>query len=237
MINTWKHEVLYMKYSKKYRSILLLVVGLTLFFTIYLGLSQNNLDNQVMKNIFEQFRPIYWIICMYMMTDLLSTDYHSKTLKNNIWKTTRGVYLLSKVSLASLACLFLLLVHFVTSWAFLNVAGSGVSFTMYQPFWLLVGANLSLLFFATILAFIMTLFENESVVIGVAIGMTLVVFIIESLDGRLAMYLPTMLLITLENMRKTELVTTSFVLVSYFSLAFLLFLGTIKLIDRKDIYI
>ncbi|ELP1222602.1 hypothetical protein R1S95_001415 [Listeria monocytogenes] len=238
MFKQEKHNFQYIVYSKKYWALTLLTVILSIFLTITNSTNGRGLTLNAYKQIFDSFRQLFWVISVFVITDLVSTDYHSKTLKNVVSKSnSRASYILSKIGISTLFSLFLLLVHFLTMFLLINLASSGIPFNFYKIPWFILGIFLSLLFFASFLSFTMVISENEVITMGVAIGLVLLSMLAEAPSISFSQYLPTMLVVTLEEIAHSNFLLSISVLAGYLVLAFLSIFATIKMFNKKDIFI
>lgn len=96
-----KHDVFYIIYNRKYRLLILLTILLTAGLTIYTAVNVK-IEEDILIHSFENFRQFFWLLCAYLIADLLSTDYHSQTFKNIIPKSSnRSDYYLSKIMTAT----------------------------------------------------------------------------------------------------------------------------------------
>ncbi|MEI3614554.1 hypothetical protein [Pseudogracilibacillus sp. SO30301A] len=236
MIQQLKHDFFYVIYNRKYRLVLLFTILFTVALTIYTAMN-STVGEDILIQVFGNFRQLYWILCAYLIADMLSTDYHSQTLKNIIPRSSkRNYYFLSKMTIATLLGVFILFVNLGTSWLVISSVVSGIEFTFFNFFYFFFGAVLSLFLFSSLLSFVMTLSGRETVTIGVALGLVLLQMLIEGLDPTVSFHFPTMYVITLQNLILSNLLTGIISIGSYLIFAFLLFVGTIKVFNKQDLF-
>ncbi|EMS74324.1 hypothetical protein H318_14698 [Enterococcus durans IPLA 655] len=237
MFNQWKHDSQYIFYSKKHRGIVGLTIILSIFLVINSSTSGSGLSLDAYREIFSSFRQLFWIISVFVITDLVSTDYHSKTLKNVLHRSNSRIqYIMSKIGVATLFSLLLLMIHFSTIFGVLQLASSNAQFIFFEVPWLILGALSGLIFFASILTLVLILFENEAVTMGFAVGTTLLLMLAEAPSFSFYRYLPTMLVNNLESTIHSNSLVSFSVLIGYFVLAFLTILVTMKIFNKKDIF-
>lgn len=236
MIHQLKHDISYVFYNRKYRLLILLTILLTAGLTIYTAVN-TSIGEDILIQVFGSFRQMYWILCAYLIADLLSTDYHSKTFKNIIPKLpSRNHYYLSKIIVATLAGIFFLLIHVVVSWLTIGSIAAGIELNYFNISYFLFGAVLSLLFYSSMLAFIIAVSGKETVTIGVALGLILLQALMEGLDPVISAHFPTMYVSTLHDLVSSNLLTGIISISCYLIFTFLLFIGTIKIFSKQDLF-
>lgn len=236
MIRQLKHDVFYVFYNGKYRLLVLLSILLTAAITIYTAINAI-VGEDILIQAFGIFRQIYWILCAYLIADLLSTDYQSQTFKNIIPKSSnRNYYYLSKMMVATVFSLFILLVHVVTSWIVMGSVAAGIDLNYFNLPYFFLGAVLSLFLFSALLSFVITLSGKETVTIGVALGLVLLQILMEGLDPTISAHFPTMYAVTLHDFVPSNLLTGIISIGSYVIFTFLLFVGTIKIFNKQDLF-
>ncbi|MBO0994398.1 hypothetical protein [Bacillus sp. SD088] len=237
MIQQVKHDIFYVFYNPKYRLLLLLTILLTAGLTIYTAVNAN-VGEDILIQVFGSFRQMYWILCAYLIADLLSTDYHSQTFKNIIPKSSnRNYYYLSKIIVATLVGIFILLIHVVTSWLTIGSLVAGIELNYFNISYFLFGAILSLLFYSSMLAFVIAISEKETVTIGVALGLILLQALMEGLDPVISAHFPSMYVVSLYDLVSSNLLTGIISIGSYLIFTFILFVGTIKIFNKQDLFI
>lgn len=238
MFNQWKYDFNYIFYSKKHRVLILLTILFSGFLVINTSSNDSGLTVDAYKQIFINFRQLFWIISVFVMTDLVSSDYHSKTLKNILYHSnSRMQYVISKIGIAVIFSIFLLLIHFLTVFTVLNLSASDKDLTFFEIHFFLLGAISGLILFASLLSLVMVVSENETITMGIAVGMTLLLLLVESTNLGYYHYLPTMQVTSLELTSKAHPFLSFSILIGYFAFAFLTILATIKIFNKKDIFI
>ncbi len=225
-------------YQKKY---LMILTGILLFSTIYAAfLSHRELPViEVVNNGLSQFRPFYWLICCYMICDVISSDYHYKTLTVTIpYSKSRTSYIASKSAVAACICFLALLVHLLgvvtTSYIFAPNSewiGWGESFVVAS-----IGAISAIISLVSIFVLCMIATENEAATIGFAMGTVIIMLILESIK-QISKYIPTMQVITLQEIVKANLSAGILIVgtLAFSAIAFSLF--TINIFRRKDLFV
>lgn len=235
MIQQLKHDVFYIIYNRKYRLLILLTILLTAGLTIYTAINVT-VKGDILIQVFENFRQFFWMICAYLIADLLSTDYHSQTFKNIIPKSSnRYYYYLSKIMVATGLGVFILLIHAVTSWLVISSIAAGIELNYFNIFYFFLGAVLSLFLFSSLLAFIITLSGKETVTIGMALGLVILQILIEGFDPVISAHFPTKYVVSLNDLVTSNLLTGIISIGSYILFTFLLFIGTIKIFHKQDL--
>ena len=236
MIQQLKHDFFYVIYNGKYRLLLLFTILFTAALTIYIAMNAT-VGVDILIQVFGNFRPLYWILSAYLIVDMLSTDYHSQTLKNVIPKSSkRKPYFLSKMIVTTLFCIFILLAHVGTSWLVISSVADGIEFTFFNMPYFLLGAVLSLFLFSALLSFVMTLSGRETITIGVGLGLVLLQLLEEGLNPVISAHFPTMYVVTLQDLVLSGELTGIISIGSYLILAFLLFVGTMKVFNKQDLF-
>lgn len=236
MIQQLKHDIFYLFYNRKYRLLILLTILLTAGLSLYTAVNANA-GEDILIQVFGSFRKMYWIICAYLIADLLSTDYHSQTIKNIIPKlSNRNHYYLSKIIVATLLGIVILLIHVVTSWLTIGSLAAGIELNYFNISYFLCGAILSLLFYSSMLAFVIAISRKETVTIGVALGLILLQALMEGLDPVVSAHFPTMYVSTLHDLVSANLLTGIISISCYLIFTFLLFIGTIKIFSKQDLF-
>ncbi|ASA20032.1 hypothetical protein [Paenibacillus donghaensis] len=225
-------------YQKRY---LMILTGILLFSIIYaVYLSHGGLPMfEVVDSGLSQFRPVYWLICCYMVCDVISSDYHSKTLKTTIpYAKSRTSYIASKSILSAGICFFALLVHLLSSFTAACIfspnsewMGWGQSFVLAS-----IGAISTILFFVSIFIFCMIVTENEAVTIGFAMGTVIIMLILESIK-QISTYVPTMQVITLQATVNANFSTGILIVGALVFLAIAFSLFTTSIFRRKDLFV
>src|SRR5690625_5209154 len=216
-----KHDVFYVIYNRKYRLLLLLTILLTTALTIYTAVNIT-VEEDILIQAFGNFRQFYWILCAYLIADLLSTDYHSQTFKNIIPKSpNRNHYYLSKIIVATVLGVFILLTHIVTSWIVIGSVAAGIELHYFNIPFFVLGAVLSLFLFSSLLAFVITLFGKETVTIGMALGLVILQILIEGFDPVISAHFPTKYVVSLHDLVSSNVLTGIISIGTYFIFTFL----------------
>ncbi|GIN73389.1 hypothetical protein J14TS2_38640 [Bacillus sp. J14TS2] len=237
MIQQLKHDIFYVIYNRKYRLLVLLTILLTAGLIIYTAVNVT-VEEDTLIQAFGNFRQFFWILCAYLIADLLSTDYHSQTFKNVIPKSSnRNYYYLSKIMIATVVGVFILLVHIVTSWVVMGSVAAGIELNYFNIPYFFLGAVLSLLLFSSLLSIVITLSGKETVTIGAALGLVLLQILVEGLDPTISAHFPTLYVVSLQDLVLSNSLTGIISIGSYIIFTFLFFVGTIKLFNKQDLFI
>ncbi|WP_339238139.1 hypothetical protein [Oceanobacillus sp. FSL W7-1281] len=237
MMQQLKHDVFYIIYNRKYRLLILLTILLTAGLTIYTAVNVK-IEEDILIHSFGNFRQFFWLLCAYMIADLLSTDYHSQTFKNIIPKSSnRNDYYLSKIMTATILGVFILMTHVITSWVVIGSVAAGMELNYFNIPYLFLGAFLSLFLFSALLSFVITLSRKETVTIGTGLGLVLLQILVEGFDPSISVHFPTMYVVSLDDLISESLLTAFISIGSYVIFTLLLFIGTIKIFRKQDLFI
>ncbi|MFD1413579.1 hypothetical protein [Oceanobacillus jeddahense] len=237
MIQQLKHDVFYVIYNRKYRLLILLTILLTAGLTIYTAVNVT-VEEDILLHSFENFRQFFWLLCAYLIADLLSTDYHSQTFKNIIPKSfNRNNYYLSKIMVATILGVFILVTHVITSWIVIGSVAAGIELNYFNFPYFFLGAVLSLFLFSALLSFVITLFGKETVTISTALGLVILQILVEGFDPAISAHFPTMYVVSLDNLVSESMLTALISIGSYIICTLLLFIGTIKIFHKQDLFI
>lgn len=86
------------------------------------------------------------------------------------------------------------------------------------------------------LAFVIAISRKETVTIGVALGLILLQALMEGLDPVVSAHFPTMYVSTLHDLVSANLLTGIISISCYLIFTFLLFIGTIKIFSKQDLF-
>lgn len=232
------HDFQKLIYQKRY---LMILVGILLFSTIYtVYLAQKGLSSIEMLHIgLSQLRPIYWFICCYMICDVISSDYHHKTLKTTVpYSKSRTAYIASKCVLSATICFLALLVHMISSSITAYIFSPHMEWIVFGEFFALAsaGALSSIFFFVSLFIFCMIVTENEAATIGFSLGTVIIMLILESIE-QLSKYVPTMQMITLQTTIHANLTIGMIIIGTLVLLAIVFTLFTMSIFRRKDLFV
>lgn len=205
MIKQLKFELKKMCFQGKYQ---IIMFALVLFSTLYPVFMYNRglTEIEVLNGALATFRPIGWLICSYMICEIVANDYHYKFLKTILpYTKSRSIYIVSKLILTLSLCLALFLLTIV-------ITSMTVFLISADHIWVLeldlvipkvVAILAGVLFFVSMSMAFMIFTESEVVTIGLSMGIILIMFVFESVEQMLN-YLPTMWLIQLPVASHTE---------------------------------
>lgn len=223
-------------FQKKYWVMMIALIFASIVYS-YLGLQKELSVAEVTKKAILSFRPICWLLCCYVICDVISGDYHYKSLKTSLPSAqSRNCYIASKVSV-SLSIGFLIFMTLVLS---TNLAG--FVFSM-NHLWIIEGDSYIQLSFGvlaglfclvSIFFLCMIITENEAITIGFSMGTMMLMMILESFES-VTGYLPTMWLIILPQAlySNRELINIGILIL----LAFVFLYITMKQFNKKDLFI
>jgi len=237
MLKQLKYDFSKLVFQRKY---LFILIAVSLFGILYsVLLFQKGLaGTQIVSSGLATFRPIYWLLCCYVMCDVISSDYHYKTLKIVVpYAENRAGYIVSKGISSAGISLMILLVYLLTSNMTVLILDSGHTWGLsgYSFGLLCVGAIVGIFFLESMISFCIVVTESEAATIGFSMGIVIIMFIFESV-GQIAKYLPTMWLATLPSIVKTEAGIGLIVIAVFFVLSLLLCAGTIGIFRKKDLF-
>jgi len=187
----------------------------------------------------SQLRPIYWLICCYMICDVISSDYHNQTLKATIpYSKSRTAYIVSKSILAAGICYVALLVHLISSAITTRMFSPHMAWIGLGEFFALAsaGALSTIFFFVGLFILCMIVTENEAVTIGFSMGTVMIMLILESIE-QLSKYVPTMQMITLKATIHESLGTGMIIIGTPVVLAIVFTCWTASMFRRKDLFV
>lgn len=237
MLKQLKYDFSKLVFQRKY---LFILIAVSLFGIIYsVLLFQKGLAGApIINSGLATFRPIYWLLCCYVMCDVISSDYHYKTLKIVVpYTENRTSYIVSKGISSTSISLLILLVYLLISNMTVLILDPGHTWGLggYSFGLLCIGAIVGILFLESMNSFCMVVTENEAATTGLSMGIVIIIFIFESIE-QIAKYLPTMWLVTLPSIVKTEAGIGLIVIAVFFVLSLLLYAGTIGLFRKKDLF-
>lgn len=238
MLKQLKFDFERMRYQKKYTIILIIILLLSIFFAaflIYKG--QSNLE--VVKSSLKQFRPFYWLICCYLICDLITVDYHNGTMKEVIpYSSSRKIYLISKTIIAVGTCYLILFIYLCSTIIITAVSTTQLDYLQVVNFFFLasLGAFETILLFIGFFLLSMIITESEAVTIGFALGTVFIMLLLESIQQAIK-YVPTMQMIQLPLSRGTDLNLGIQVVMVLVSLGVISLVTTIQVFKRKDLFL
>lgn len=227
-----------MTYQKKYMLILTIISLLSIAFSafvVYRG--QSNIA--VVKASLAQFRPFYWLICCYLICDLIMIDYHNGTIKGIIpYSSSRRIYLLSKVITSITTCYLILLTHLCSTIFTTIVLSSQLDYLELGSFFFLssVGATETILLFTGLLLLSMIITESEPVTIGFGLGMVFIMLILESIQ-QIADYVPTMQMIQLPLASGSEFKLGIWIAMVIVLFGIMSWIAAMQVFKRKDLFL
>ena len=127
--------------------------------------------------------------------------------------------------------------HVITSWIVIGSAAAGMELNYFNIFYLFLGAFLSLFLFSALLSFVITLSGKETVTIGTGLGLVLLQILVEGFDPAISAHFPTMYVVSLDDLISESLLTAFISIGSYVIFTLLLFIGTIKIFRKQDLFI
>lgn len=224
--------------QKRYWMILGGVLLFSLGYALYLV--QKGLPGMVVMELgLSQLRPLYWLLCCYMIGDVISSDYHHKTMKTTIpSSSTRTAYLISKSVTSVVICLLLLFAHMTSSFIVVYMSSPQIEWVILGKWLALaaIGAFITVIFLVGLITLCMILTENEAATIGFSMGTIFIMLVLESLE-QLAIYIPTMQMITLSSTLHSNL-TTGMTIICTLLLSGILFISSsIGIFRSKDLFI
>jgi|GEM_PF-3547393 len=237
MLKQLKYDFSKLVLQKKYQFIIVVVIMSAVFYSALL--SKKGLNNiEIVNNGLLTFRPIYWLLCCYMICDVISCDYHYQTLKIIIpCSKSRSSYIVSKVissaSISLLTLLAYLLSTNITSFFLTSDYSCSIQSSSFAL--LCIGAIVGIFFFESMIALCMIVTESEAATIGMSLGTVIIMLILESIE-QISRYLPTMWLSTLPSIAKSKSGPELSVMATFIILSLLLFANTIRVFVKKDLF-
>ncbi|WP_059051954.1 ABC transporter permease [Paenibacillus senegalimassiliensis] len=224
--------------QKRYWMILGGVLLFSLGYAVYLV--QKGLPGMVVMELgLSQLRPLYWLLCCFMIGDVISSDYHYKTMKTTIpSSSTRTAYLISKSVTSVVICLLLLFAHMTSSFIVVYMFSPQIEWGLLGELFAsaAIGAFITVIFLVGLITLCMILTENEAATIGFSMGTIFIMLVLESLK-QLAIYIPTMQMITLSSTLHSSL-TTGMTIIGALLLSGILFIwSSISIFRSKDLFI
>lgn len=209
-----------------------LVSGLYAMLLAQKGLSGTEI---ILKSL-TLFRPLGWLLCCYVICDILGSDYHYKTLKNILPYMHRSSYLMVKIFVSGGVGIGIFAIHLLTTTAVSILSGDRELqwSTLLFPIFLGVVTGVSCLVGVFLLS--MTLFENEDVAVGFSVGIVILLFILESIEP-LTDYLPTLWLLYFPDLFRLDLEKLLLIILIALISSSLIFFFTIWRFKRKDIFL
>lgn len=238
MLKQLRHDVQKLIFQKRY---LMILLGILLFSAMYaIYLAQKGLSStEMVYSGLSQLRPIYWLICCYMICDVISSDYHNKTLKTTIlYSKSRTAYIASKSILSASICFLALLVHMISSLIATVLFSPHMEWVVIAEFFALAstGALSTIFLFVGLFILCMIVSENEAVTIGFSMGTVIIMLIMESIE-QLSKYVPTIQMITLKATIHENLSIGMIIISTLVLLAILFTLLTTSIFRRKDLFV
>lgn len=223
-------------YQKKYLFFIFSLVFLSFIYTS-IGIKQNLLNFELNFKLLLFFRPIYWLLCCYIISDIITSDYHFQTLKTILPHTySRTNYLSSKFFVTLTFCYSpFLALFFGSDCAKLVFSIEYRPFLVEKNFLVISGSILVSLFCLACLFFLsMILTGNEVLTISLAFGVILLCFILESFEP-FTVYLPTMWMLFIS--QKSHFTKVLWVLLIWFLGAIGIAVVTFIRFCKKDLFI
>ncbi|MBP1907300.1 hypothetical protein J2Z32_003975 [Paenibacillus turicensis] len=238
MIKQLKFELKKMFFQGKYHIIMITLVLFSILYTVFMynrGLS----EIEVLNGVLATFRPIGWLICSYMICEIVANDYHYKFLKTVLpYAKSRSIYMISKLILTLSLCLALFLLTIV-------ITGTTLMFVSHDHLWVvdldlvipkIVAILAGVLFFASMSMAFMIFTESEVVTIGLSMGMVLIMFVLESVE-QILNYLPTMWLIQLPVATHTQSSIILMTMAIFVLISVSLVCITVQRFKTKDLFV
>lgn len=238
MIRQLKFDLKKMFFQGKYQIIMIALVLFSTLYTVFIynrGLS----EIEVLNGVLVTFRPIGWLICSYMICEIVANDYHYKFLKTILpYAKSRSIYIISKLILALSLCLALFLLTIV-------ISSMTLMFISNDHLWVLeldlvipkaVAILAGVLFFASMSMAFMIFTESEVVTIGLSMGIVLIMFVFESVE-QILNYLPTMWLIQLPVASQAESSIILMTMAIFVLISVSLVCITVQRFKTKDLFV
>lgn len=209
-----------------------------IIYTVYLASKELSSLEMIQRGL-SQLRPVYFLICCYLICDILSSDYHYKTMKTALpCSASRTAYLAAKSIVSAGLCFAVLLVQMISSAVTAYLISPEMDWSVLGEFLGLasLGAFSTLLLFVSLFTFCMILTESEAATIGLAMGTVIMMLIMESLEP-LARYVPTLLMVTLQTTLHADLTLGVMIVGALVAGAAGLAMLTAGIFSRKDLYI
>jgi ABC-type transport system involved in multi-copper enzyme maturation permease subunit len=238
MIQQLKYDLIKLNYQRRYVvifwSIIVCCIGYAVHFT-YKDLTPIEILDESMYS----FRPIYWLICAYMIWNIFSSDYHYGTLKTVIpYAKSRRSYLISKMITSVIMC-YLTFICYIPIMYFSAVAAAslhGSHISVSLPFFIMsIGDIAGILFLTGITAFCTIISENEATMIGSSMGSVIIMLILETVET-ISRFLPTTWFVVFPGLVNQHKVIDWSVIVAVIAVALTLSLIAIQIFRRKDLF-
>lgn len=225
--------------QKRVPGIMAAILIFGIIYTVYLA-SKGLSSLEMVQRGLSQLRPVYFLICCYLICDILSSDYHYKTMKTALpCSASRTVYLTANSIVSAGLCFAVLLVQMISSavTAYL-ISPEDVDWSVLGEFLGLasLGTFSTLLLFVSLFTFCMIITESEAATIGLSMGIVIIMLIMESLEP-LASYVPTLLMLTLQTTLHADIKLGMMIIGALVSGAAVLAMLTAGIFSRKDLFI
>lgn len=238
MIRQLKFELKKMFFQGKYQIIMIALVLFSVLYTVFMY-NKGLPEIEVLNGVLATFRPIGWLICSYMICEIVANDYHYKFLKTILpYAKSRSIYMISKLILALRLCLALFLLTIVITSTTLMVISNGHLWVLELDLVIpkVVAILAGVLFFASMSMAFMIFTESEVVTIGLSMGIVLIMFVFESVE-QILIYLPTMWLIQLPVATHTESSIILMTMAIFVLISLSLVCITVQRFKTKDLFV
>lgn len=209
-----------------------LVSGVYAVLLIQKGLASTEI---ILKSL-TLFRPLCWLLCCYVICDILGSDYHYKTLKNVLPSVHRSSFLATKILVSGGIGTGIFAIHILTTVVVSVLSGNReLSWsTLLLPIFL--GVVIGICCLVGVFLTSITLFENEAVAVGLSVGIVILLFILESLEP-LTDYLPTLWVLLFPSLFRIDLEKVLLIILITWISLFLIFSFAIHSFKKKDIFL
>lgn len=237
MLKQIKFDCKRMFYQKKYLAIVFLVLGISILYATFLVPPEQS-AGEAFDQILRQFRPIYWLVCCYVVCDLITVDYHNGVLKQVLpYSKSRVVYLLSKIVLSFALCYIILLAHLGGSFLTCIFSPVNLEIAILWKYWFLtvLGASSGIFLLIAIILFFGGMTKSEPITIGIALGLVFIQLVLESVDA-IIHWIPAMHILLLSSSKGDVFNMELMVVMSLILLAVFAMLLSIQQFKRNDFF-
>lgn len=224
-------------FQKKYLFILISINFIGMLYVSFQINKKNLSAADIIQQLIYSFRPLFWLVCCYIICDIISSDYHYRVLKTVLlYAKSRRCYIISKFVTAITFCLIIFITVILSCNFVFWLLGSGHTWNMSNSLFtsLTLGAFSGIFVLASIFIFYMIITESDAVTIGLSIGTMFVMLVLESFDFIIKI-LPTMWILTFSfsvyKNSNLDLLKIALILL----ISSLLLFSTLQVFNKKDI--